>query len=294
VPGTLHLIATPIGNLRDITLRALDLLRRCDRIACEDTRHSRKLLAHYDIHRPLVSFHAHNWRSQTGALLAALAAGEDIALMTDAGTPGISDPGAELVAACREAGHPVVALPGPSAVTMAVLLAEVAGPFVFEGFLPAGGRERRERLAALAIEVRPTVLFEAPHRLAATLKDLVALGDPMRSITLCREMTKLHEEVWQGCLAEAVSRLQTVSPRGEYTLVLAGATPAIAAPPDEATLRARLRELLAAGLSRSEASRALARETGLGRKDLYRLSLALEETGGSTEDSVTMDEFDAG
>lgn len=276
--GTLYLVATPIGNLEDMSLRALRVLRECDRIACEDTRHSRKLLSHFDIHKPLVSFHAHNWRERTPALLEAVAAGENLALVSDAGMPGIADPGPELAVECRRAGLPVIVIPGASALTMALAYSGTPDSrFAFEGFLPASGRERRARLAVLATELRSVVLFEGPHRLLATLEDLLALGEPARHLTICRELTKLHEQVWEGTLAEALAYFQQQPPRGEFTLVLAGAPPIEPTPLDEAQLSEQLRRLLANGLPRSEASRQLARETGMPRKEIYRLSLQFED-----------------
>ncbi|BAC90962.1 16S rRNA (cytidine(1402)-2'-O)-methyltransferase [Gloeobacter violaceus] len=279
--GTLYLVATPIGNLEDITLRALRVLKACDRIACEDTRHSRKLLAHFEISRPLVSFHAHNAHARTGELVAALQAGRDIALITDAGMPGVSDPGAELVAACRAENLPVSVIPGPSALTAALALAGCTDPrFVFEGFLPTTSR-RRERLVALAREERPVVLFEAPHRLLRTLADLSVHLGAERPVAICRELTKIHEQVWRGGLSAAIAYFETTLPRGEFTLVLEGAPPQVPELPTREQLQASLEAMIASGLSRSEASRQLAAQTGLPRKEIYRLSLTLEADGGS-------------
>ena len=291
--GTLFLVATPIGNLEDISLRALRTLKEADRIACEDTRHSRKLLTHYEIRRPLVSFHAHNAHERVPELIAALETGENIALVTDAGMPGISDPGLELVAACHAAKLPVVVIPGASAVTMALVLAgEEESRFVFEGFLPTD-RTRTSRLALIKGEVRTIILYEAPHRLLKTLMDLITLGEPERRITICRELTKLHEQVWRGSLQSAFDYFSNTAPRGEFTLVLQGAVLAVETWSEE-QLQAALVELVGSGFSRSEATRQLAQRTGISRKLIYQLSLSIERGGGSTEESVSMNEFDAG
>ncbi|MBC8121895.1 MAG: 16S rRNA (cytidine(1402)-2'-O)-methyltransferase [Gemmatimonadaceae bacterium] len=273
--GTLYLVATPIGNLQDITLRALQILKQCDHIACEDTRHSRKLLTHYEIHKPLLSYHTHNAHRQLTPLLDRLRAGEQIALITDAGMPMVCDPGTELVKACHAMGIPVVVVPGASALTAALAaVGEPGSRFVFEGFLPATGVERRARLAAIGREERTVVLFEPPHRVVETLAALLALGPPERAISICRELTKIHEQIWQGSLREAVEYFNQNTPRGEFTLVLAGAAP-VERTLDPEQLRSALQLLLAEGHSRSEASRQLAEQTGLARRSIYQLSLGL-------------------
>lgn len=294
--GILYLVATPIGNLEDITLRAIRVLRECDQIACEDTRHSRKLLSHLDIHRPLVSFRAHSSQERLQSLLTALEAGQNVALITDAGTPALSDPGAELVDACVRVQVPIVAVPGPSALTAALALAGTGtARFVFEGFLPTTGRERRDRLQKLAREERAVVFFEAPHRLLRTLADLAEHCGSDRPLVLCRELTKIHEQVWRGTLEQARRAFEAQPPRGEFTLILAAAPHEAAALPGEDELRAALSSLIATGLSRSEASRQLAQKLGLPRKQLYALSLDLDTTaGGSAPGSASMNKFDAG
>lgn len=273
--GTLFLVPTPIGNLKDITLRALEVLREVALIAAEDTRTARKLLSHYDIRKPLVSFHQHNWRQRVPQLLARLQAGESVAVISEAGMPGISDPGAELVKAAVEAGLPVVVLPGPSAILPALVVSGLATErFVFEGFLPRRGRARRERLEALAREERTIVLFEAPHRLRETLRDLgEALGD--RRAAAVRELSKHFEEVVRGRLSQLEEHFATHPPRGEFTLVVEGRE-ALARgkelPPLE-RLAQEVEETTRLGLSRAQALRHVARRHGLSRRELYRLLL---------------------
>jgi len=215
--GTLYVIGTPIGNLEDLTLRAGRILSAVPLVAAEDTRVTRRLLAHLDAHPRLLSCHEHNWKRQLPRLLDALAEGE-VALVTDAGSPAVSDPGAGLVAAVAEAGHVVVSIPGVSAVTTALSVAGFpADRFVFLGFLPRRRPDRTARLIEAARPEQTIVLFEAPHRLRATLADIAdALGDP--SIVVCRELTKLHEEVWRGSASAALDYF--TEPRGEFTLVI--------------------------------------------------------------------------
>ncbi|MGQ9558762.1 MAG: 16S rRNA (cytidine(1402)-2'-O)-methyltransferase [Desulfurispora sp.] len=223
VSGTLYLCATPIGNLGDITLRALEVLRGVDLVAAEDTRRTRQLLAHYDIHVPLTSFHEHNWKSKGPQLVRQLQEGRSIALVTDAGMPGISDPGSELVALAVEAGLKVVPVPGATAAIAALVVSGLpAERFCFEGFLPARAAERRRALADLAGERRTLVFYEAVHRVDKTLADMLAvLGD--RRICVARELTKLHEEIWRGTLSGAVEYFSGRPLKGEFTLVVEGA-----------------------------------------------------------------------
>ena len=220
--GTLWVCATPIGNLQDVSLRLLETLRQVDLVAAEDTRHTLKLLNHYGIKKPLVSFHEHNVRRQLPYLLERLRAGDQVALVTDAGTPGISDPGTELVEAAWEAGIPVRVVPGPSAVIAALAVSGLpAQPYWFEGFLPPRARRRRERLRALRDLNATLVFFEAPHRLAESLQDMAeALGE--RPAALARELTKVHEEVVRGTLPELARRVASgqVPARGEFTVVV--------------------------------------------------------------------------
>ncbi len=270
--GVLYLVGTPIGNRADLSPRARAVLEAVDRIACEDTRHSGQLLAGLGIRARLLSFHRHNQSARIPELLAALEAGESLALISDAGLPGISDPGEALVAAVRAAGRTVICVPGPCAVTTALVSSGLpSGRFCFEGFLPPKGGPRRQRLAELAAEPRTMVLFEAPHRLVELLSDLLELlGD--RPLQVARELTKRHEEQVGPTVAAALEHFRRVPPRGECTLVLGGAPAAAAAPaPAEAELRAALEQRLAGGLSPSEAARQLAAETGLSRRELYAL-----------------------
>ncbi|MEB3236121.1 MAG: 16S rRNA (cytidine(1402)-2'-O)-methyltransferase [Candidatus Sericytochromatia bacterium] len=222
--GCLYLVATPIGNLEDITLRALDTLANVDRVAAEDTRVARKLLDRHGIDKPLVSCHAHTAGPKLEALANAMAAGERLAFISDAGTPGISDPGHELVCLAVSRGVTVVPIPGASALTALLSVADLpAGRFVFEGFLPREGKARRRLLRTTAAELRPTVFFEGPHRLEDTLTDLLAIwGD--RRVVIGRELTKLHEEVFRGSLSEALARFTADPPRGELSLLVAGAS----------------------------------------------------------------------
>jgi 16S rRNA (cytidine1402-2'-O)-methyltransferase len=270
--GTLYVVATPIGNLADITLRALEVLRGVPLVAAEDTRHTRRLWARHDIDTRLVSYHARSPERRRAELLAHLAGGADLALVTDAGTPLVSDPGGELVAAWAARGGAVVAVPGASAVLTALVASGLPAPrWAFEGFLPRRGRERRERLERIAADERATVLFEAPTRSASTLADLAAACGGQRRVALCRELTKLHEEVWRGSLAELAQRATSEQPRGEVTIVVAGAEPGAGVVP--VTLEsglAQVEQLVGEGMSRSSAAREVAQRTGLPRRDLFR------------------------
>jgi 16S rRNA (cytidine1402-2'-O)-methyltransferase len=270
--GVLYVVATPIGNLADLTIRALRALREVDLIAAEDTRHTRKLLAAYDIHTRLVSYHAHSPARAGQQLLAELRAGRSVALVTDAGTPGISDPGSDLVAAAAAAGIRVEPVPGPSALTAALSVAGGRIPrFVFEGFLPRAAGERRRRLAALRGEERALVFYEATSRVVATLRALgEALGEERR-VVVARELTKQHEEVFRGTLAEAAARFTAEPPRGEFVLVLEGAAAAgVAVGPEELVEQAAA--LLAAGFTPRDAARRLS-EQGAPRGAAYQAAL---------------------
>lgn len=269
--GVLYLVGTPIGNLDDFSPRARRLLAAVDRIACEDTRRSGLLLQGLGCRGRLISFHEHNQTARLPQLLAALAAGEAVAVISDAGLPGISDPGERLVAAARRAGHNVICIPGPSAVTTALVSSGLpSGRFCFEGFLPPRSGPRRQRLAELAGEERTLVLFEAPHRLIALLDDLLAvLGD--RPLQVARELTKRHEQQVGPTVAAALAHFQRVPPQGECTLVLGGAAPAAAPVWEEDRLRQELAALVAGGLSRSEAARQVALQSGHSRRELYAL-----------------------
>lgn len=268
--GTLYVVPTPIGNLEDITLRALRTLREAGLIAAEDTRVTRKLLSRYEISTRLISFHEHNAAARTGELLERLA-DTDVALVSDAGTPTVSDPGRSLIAAAAERGFAVAALPGASAVTTALSASGMdADEFAFIGFLPRRRAERRRRLAALADETRTVVAFESPHRLAAALADLRdALGDDRR-VAVCREMTKLHEEIFRGTAAEAAAYFK--NPRGEFTLVIEGAEPGAreSAKPDAAAL---LSDARASGMTARDAIADVGARTGMSRRKLYSMWL---------------------
>ncbi|HEY7339630.1 MAG TPA: 16S rRNA (cytidine(1402)-2'-O)-methyltransferase [Ktedonobacterales bacterium] len=279
--GTLYLVATPLGNLEDITLRALRILREAHVIAAEDTRHTRKLLNHFSIATPTISYHEHSGPAGIAMVLAALAEG-DVALVSDAGTPAISDPGADLIEAAVTAGYPVVPIPGPSAVITALIASGLpTNEFTFLGFLPRRSQERRALLLSVSHEPRTLVLYEAPHRLRACLDDLLAvLGD--RQTCLARELTKVHEQWLRGTLSTVKARYSGQSePRGEYTLVIAGASQASQSQteeePEALAIRARdrLRELLAAGNGTRDAAAIVARELGLSRREMYRVALEL-------------------
>ncbi|MFO7628089.1 MAG: 16S rRNA (cytidine(1402)-2'-O)-methyltransferase, partial [Prochlorococcaceae cyanobacterium] len=256
--GVLYLVGTPIGHLGDLSPRARQVLAGVNRIACEDTRRSGLLLHQLGIRAQLLSFHQHNQSQRIPELLAALAAGESLAVISDAGLPGIADPGEELVAAARKAGLAVICVPGPSAVTTALVSSGLpCGRFCFEGFLPARASQRRQRLRQLAGEERTLVLYEAPHRLLALLEDLLAeFGD--RPLQVGRELTKRHEQQVGPSVAAALAHFRQTPPQGECTLVLGGAPAAAAAPWNPEALLNELQELLAAGLSKREACRQLA------------------------------------
>lgn len=220
-PGKLYLVGTPIGNLADMAPRGLETLRTVSLITAEDTRRTYKLLAHFGIRVPLLSYHDHNRLRREPEIMARLLAGHDVALVSDAGMPAISDPGASLVARAAAGGIPIVVIPGPSALTAAVALSGVdTTRFVFEGFPPRTGKMRRRLFGQLAGESRTIVLFEGPHRLLETLRDLGALLGYDRSIAVCRELTKMHEEVFRGTVAEAIAAFELSPPRGECTLVI--------------------------------------------------------------------------
>lgn len=276
--GTLYLVGTPIGNLEDMTFRAVRILQSVDVIAAEDTRHTGKLLQHFQIKTPQISYYEHNQKSRIPDMVRRLQQGQAIALVTDAGMPGISDPGYELAKVCAEEGIPIVPIPGPSAVISALVASGLPSDrFVFEGFLtnhsPA---RRRERLEELKAEARTLIFYEAPHRLRKTLEEMVAVFGGDRWVVLARELTKLHEELWRGRLEDAIAYYKTREPAGEFTLVLAGATLSQPILSEEAIL-AELQELLKQGLSRSQASRQLAQQTSLPRRQIYQLALSIVE-----------------
>ena len=286
--GTLYLVATPIGNLQDITLRALRVLREVSLIAAEDTRHTRKLLTHFEIATPTISYHEHSPPERREALIAALAQG-DVALVSDAGTPLISDPGQDLVRAAVEAGFPVTPIPGPIAAIAALIGSGLpADQFTFLGFLPRRPSERRAALEAVRLEPRTLLLYEAPHRLVACLEDaLVTLGD--REMVAARELTKLHEEWLRGAISSLIARFRGgPGPRGEFALVIDGAAPGEAerqrgaATEPVTDLRGFVQGLLARGMSTRDAASQAAQALRIPRREAY--ALALELAAGDVEE----------
>ncbi|MEQ9552614.1 MAG: 16S rRNA (cytidine(1402)-2'-O)-methyltransferase [Coleofasciculus sp. G3-WIS-01] len=273
--GTLYVVGTPIGNLEDMTFRAVRILQTVDTIAAEDTRHTGKLLQHFQIKTNQISYHQHNRQHRLPELLNQLTAGKTIALVTDAGMPSISDPGYELVHAAIEAGIPVIPIPGATAGITALSASGLpTDRFVFEGFLPASGQERQQRLELLAAESRTLIFYESPYRLQQTLEDFATIFSPSRQIVLARELTKLHEQFWRGTIEEAIAYYTDHEPKGEFTLILAGA-PAETPVLSEAALKAELSQLINQGLSRSQAARQLSHLTNLPRRQLYQMALSL-------------------
>lgn len=274
--GTLYLVATPIGNLGDFSPRAAETLQNADFIAAEDTRVSMKLLNHLGLKKPMVSYHEHNHVTAGQTVLRRLLAGETCALVTDAGTPAVSDPGEDLVRLCAEAGVDVISIPGCCAAINALAVSGLpTGRFTFEGFLTVNRKSRRERLESLKGEERTMLFHEAPHKLRTTLDDLAAAFGPERRVTLCRELTKLHEEVLRTTLGGAVEYYRQTAPKGEYVLVVAGAVPSgepAVLMEDAVALVLRLREN---GTRMKDAVRQVAADTGLPKNELY--AAALEE-----------------
>jgi 16S rRNA (cytidine1402-2'-O)-methyltransferase len=273
--GLLVLVSTPIGNLGDLSPRAVSTLGTADLICCEDTRRTRELLSHAGVRgRRLVSVHAHNEASRVDQVLARLAVGETIVVVSDAGTPSLSDPGARLVARALEAGFEVSAVPGPSAALTALVTSGLpTDRFCFEGFLARRGVDRRHRLDELAAEARTIVLYEAPGRLARTLVDLAVACGRDRPIAVARELTKLHEEIWRGSLGEAAEAFATGSVRGEVVIVLGGAPSSPEAGDTE--VLGSLRRRLVAGDSARDAATAVAEELGVARRRAYELAVSL-------------------
>ena len=278
VGGTLYLVSTPIGNLADLSERALKVLSEVDLIACEDTRNTLRLLTHFGISRPLVSYHEHNKRERGEQIVARLLAGESCALVSDAGTPAISDPGEDLVSLCAERGVCVTAIPGCCAGITALTLSGLpTARFCFEGFLPMDKKERKARLAALSRETRTVLLHEAPHKLRGTLAELLQTLGGARRISLCRELTKRNEEILRTTLAQAVTHYEQNDPRGEYVLVIEGGE---ARDGEEASPAAALSLLAPAehvayyekqGMKRMDAIKAAAKDRGMAKNELYRI-----------------------
>lgn len=285
--GRLYVCATPIGNLEDVTLRVLRVLKEADLIAAEDTRHTRQLLDRYDIATPMLSLHEHNEARRTAQLLDRLAAGETVALVSDAGTPGISDPGERLIRAVIAADVPLTVLPGPTAFVTALVGSGLSTErFAFEGFLPRSPGRRRKALRALAREERTLIFYEAPHRVRSTLKDMEQeLGD--RPACVARELTKTFEQWQRGSLRELAETWAEATPRGEFVIVVAGAEgPAEGAAVDEPTeedLTRRVREAMAAGADKRDAIRQVAKELGVPQRTVYRAAIGIDprvEEGG--------------
>ena len=272
--GTLYLVATPIGNLEDMTFRAIRLLREADVIAAEDTRNSIKLLNHFDIHTPMTSYHEYNKYDKGRELVQRLLQGESVALITDAGTPGISDPGEELVRMCLDAGVPVSAAPGAcAAVTALILSGKSTRRFVFEAFMPTDKKERQAVLEDLKTQTRTAVLYEAPHRLVRTLEELAAaLGD--RRVTVCRELTKKHETILETTLAQAAAWFRENEPRGECVLVLEGRNRDEMQAEERSrwldlSIEAHMQLYLDKGMDKKAAMKAVAADRGISRRDVY-------------------------
>lgn len=273
--GILYLVGTPIGNLEDITFRAIKTLKDVNLIAAEDTRRTGKLLQHFQINTPQISYHAHNQTSRTAELLSHLEQGKSVALVTDAGMPGICDPGYEMVTAAICRNIKVTPIPGVTAALTALTVSGLSTDrFVFEGFLPIKKKERTERLHSLEKETKTLIFYEAPHRIIPTLTDLGAIFGTERKIVLARELTKLHEEFWRGTINEAIALYtKERQPKGEYTLVVAGKPIGDALILSEAELKTELVQLLQQGMTRSQASRHLAQLTSLSRRQIYQLAL---------------------
>ncbi|MGE5304612.1 MAG: 16S rRNA (cytidine(1402)-2'-O)-methyltransferase [Alphaproteobacteria bacterium] len=274
--GVLYIVATPIGNLEDITFRALRILKEVDLIAAEDTRHSRRLLDHYGIKTPLTSYHEHNEQSKAPHLVERLQRGENVALISDAGTPVLSDPGHRLVQEAIRTGIAVSPVPGPSALVAALSASGLSmGAFAFEGFLPAKKKERREKLQSLCAEARTLVFYEAPHRLKKSLADIGMIFGS-REMVLAREMSKVHEEFLRGPAGDLMAQLADREVRGELTLVIAGAT---AEPTGAEEIMAEIRKLKSDGMRVKEIAALLGEKYSVAKREVYRMVLELEEFG---------------
>ena len=274
MPGILYLVPTPIGNLGDISRRQAEILAEVDFIAAEDTRVSLKLLNHLDIRKPLVSYHRHNTETAGPAVLGRILNGESCALVTDAGTPAISDPGEELVALCAAQGVEIFSIPGPCAAITALAASGLpTGRFTFEGFLPVHKKNRRAHLDSLRAEERTMIFYEAPHKLRDTLDDLAKTFGADRRIALCRELTKLHEEILRTDLAGAVAHYGQVEPKGEFVLILEGAAPVAEEEISPELALERMEQLRRQGLSLKQAAKQAAEELSLPKNKLYDLAL---------------------
>ena len=275
--GMLYLVPTPIGNLGDISIRCRQTLEEADFIAAEDTRVSLKLLNHLGIKKPLVSYYEHNKDFKGNVILERILAGETCALVSDAGSPAISDPGEDLVKQCAEAGITVCAIPGPCAVITALSISgQTTGRFCFEGFLSTAKKSRREHLESLTDETRTMIFYEAPHKLLSTLEDMAEVFGEDRPISLCRELTKLHEEVVRTTLGQAITKYTEQPPKGEFVLVIAGApeAPKEVATADDAA--GRVKALMDTGISRKDAIKQTAKELNLPKNVVYDAALTIE------------------
>lgn len=268
------MVGTPIGNLGDISPRALETLENCDFVAAEDTRVSLKLLNHFGIKKPMISYFEHNKFEKGPVIAARLLAGESCCIVTDAGMPAISDPGEDLVRLCAEAGIPVTAIPGPCAAITALSISGLStGRFCFEGFLSTNKKSRQSHLDSLRSETRTMIFYEAPHKLTATLADLSAVFGAERRISLCRELTKLHEEVLRTTLGEAAAYYAEHAPRGEFVLIVEGAAPLAPEAVSEADALEAVRALIGQGLSRKDAVRRVSEQTGIPKNELYNAAV---------------------
>ena len=277
--GMLYLVPTPIGNLGDISVRCRETLENADFIAAEDTRVTLKLLNHLGIKKSLVSYYEHNKAAQGGKIVERILAGETCALVSDAGSPAISDPGEDLVKQCAAAGIPVCAIPGPcAAITALSISGQATGRFCFEGFLSTAKKSRREHLDSLKKERRTMIFYEAPHKLLATLTDLAEAFGSDRPISLCRELTKLHEDVVRTTLDQAVAHYTENPPKGEFVLIVAGAPAQQEESPSETDAAARVSQLIAEGVSRKDAVKQAAKELGMPKNAVYEIALKDSES----------------
>ena len=276
--GMLYLVPTPIGNLGDISIRARETMENADFIAAEDTRVTLKLLNHLGIKKSLVSYYEHNKAFKGDKILERILAGETCALVSDAGSPAISDPGEDLVKQCAAAGIVVTAIPGPcAAITALSISGQATGRFCFEGFLSTAKKSRREHLDSLKKEQRTMIFYEAPHKLLTTLEDMTEVFGADRPISLCRELTKLHEEVVRTTLGEAVAKYTENAPKGEFVLIVAGAEPEVEEGPTEEDAAGYLKRLIDGGLSRKDAIKQTTKDLGLPKNVVYDLALSIEE-----------------
>ena len=275
----LYLVGTPIGNMGDLSERAKEVLNAVEYVACEDTRRTGLLLSHFGISASLISYHEHNKASHGEKLLGLLRNGAEVALVSDAGMPSISDPGEDLVKKCIEENLPVTAVPGPVAgITALVLSGMDTHHYYFEGFLPVETKERKARLKAVTEMPTTTILYEAPHRLLRTLADLVSFGNADRKMAACRELTKKYEEVVRGTVEEVITHFESVTPKGEFVLILEGGkTKELSERPDEQTRKERIRELVGQGMATKEIAKKLSEEWGENKKALYAEVLEMLE-----------------